>query len=50
MTDLDVVNVSITVTSGLSPFTMYRGVLVARNRAGQSEAEITFKTAEAGEC
>ena len=50
MTDLDVVNVSITVSSELSPFTMYRAVLVARNRAGQSEAEITFITAEAGEC
>ena len=50
MTDLDVVNVSITVSSGLSPFTMYRAVLVARNRAGQSQAVITFTTAEAGEC
>ena len=50
MTDLDVVDVSITVSSGLSPFTMYRAVLVARNLAGQSEAEINFKTAEAGEC
>lgn len=50
MNEPDATSVNVTISSGLSPFTIYRAVLVAGNRAGQSEeAAITFKTAEAGE-